>query len=252
MIKKSKFVRGLSIVVLTLVLAAAVMLVPGIVPYAQAQQDSTPSITVTGVGEITLEPDIAVVTVTISTTEPTMRAALTRNTADTERVIAALVAMDIDEDDITTVSFWTQPERSWGIDGQSQITGQTASHSLSVTIRDLDTVGEVLSTATEAGATSVGDVRFSVADTGDAYNQALALAVRSARSKADAIAVASDTTITGIISITENVRWNPPVVARAESAVAIDAIMAAGDSGVPIQSGGFAVRAEVQVVYGVR
>jgi len=117
-------------------------------------------------------------------------------------------------------------------------------------IRDLDLVGDVLGTATTAGATSVGNVQFSVQDTEEAYSQALALAIRSARWKANAIAAETDTTVTGIISIVENVGWTPPVVAR-EAMSAAQAADASG-SGVPIQAGELSIRAEVQIVFAIR
>ena len=238
-----KVKRGLLVSVLTLCFIVAAAL-PGVA--AQAQQYDGATITVSGVGEILLEPDIVTVSVTVSTTEESPAAALRLNNSTTRAVIAALRASGIDADDITTSNFWLHPVMSWR-DGEPEVVGHTVSNDLRIIIRDLDMVGDVLTTATTAGATSVGNVQFGVEDAGDAYNQALALAVRSARSKADAIAAAAGMRVTGIVSIVEHVGWQPPVVAR--ETFAQDAVAAPAAGSVPVYAGDLAVRAQVQIVF---
>ena len=78
-----------------------------------------------------------------------------------------------------------------------------ADSALEITVRDMDAVGDVIQAGVEAGATSVRGVRFGVSDPAKARTEALDAAVRGARTKADAMAAAAGTTVTGVVTIDE-------------------------------------------------
>ena len=84
-----------------------------------------------------------------------------------------------------------------------EATVYNASASLEVKIHDFDVIGPAIQKGVAAGATSVRGVRFQVADPVGVRTNALEEAVTSAREKADALAGAAGTAVTGVIQIRE-------------------------------------------------
>jgi hypothetical protein len=78
-----------------------------------------------------------------------------------------------------------------------------ASNSIEAKVRDLDTVGEVIDAAVEAGADSVRGIRFQVSNPDEVEADALTQAVQSARAKADALAAAGGAEVVGVVTIVE-------------------------------------------------
>lgn len=219
--------------------------------YAQAAATAEPAtITVSGVGEIMVAPDIVTASFTVSTTYVEPATALVRNNATTEAVITAIKAQGVAEVDVRTSNFSVWPNTSW-MDNAPRVENYTASNTITVTIRDIDDVGDILGAATAAGATSTGGVQFGITDSSAAYNQALALAVESATGKAEAIAEASGGRLGAVISVTENWGHNAPVARSAGIVAEMSMSMDDGFS-VPVQAGELSVRANVQVVFALR
>ena len=220
------------------------------------RNDYHASITVTGSGEVTLTPDVAHVSIGISTTDDTANLALERNNSKTEDVIAAIISAGIDSDEITTTNFSIRQQTAWdsGVVWMSEeeiSLGYIASNNLQVTIHDLDIVGHILSVATNAGASSIINVSFGIRDSEEAYGTALALAVQSAQRKAEIIANTTGSTIAGVVSVTETGgNFMPTAHTLAFSSVSPQAIgFTESFSDVPFQVGDLTVRANVTIVY---
>jgi uncharacterized protein YggE len=149
------------------------------------------SISVTSTATVGSEPDQA-----------TLRLGIETSAEDSADVLAALTAAGIDADDVQTerldVNRRTIDRRT-----PQERTVFVADTTLGVTVRDLDSVGPVIEAAVGAGATSVRDVRFEVADPSQARTKALEQAVDGARAKADAMAAAAGTSVTGVERIVE-------------------------------------------------
>ncbi|MCL2843771.1 MAG: SIMPL domain-containing protein [Oscillospiraceae bacterium] len=215
--------------------------------------EQAPSITVTGIGEIAAVPDIATASFTVITTDVEPEEALAQNNIITERVIEAILARDVDEADVQTRNFSIHPNYSWTETYGSVVVDHSAYNSLHVTIRDIDRVGEILGAATEAGATSVSSVRFSLDDTTEAYDQALTLAIESAAAKAESMARAAGHSIVSVLSITEAARWDMPTVRDVYIGTVMDeSAEMESDFDVPVQPGEVSVRAQVEIIYAIR
>jgi uncharacterized protein YggE len=160
------------------------------------------SISVTSTATVGSEPDQATLRLGIETSAEDSADALARNGAIADDVLAALTAAGIDADDVQTerldVNRRTIDRRT-----PQERTVFVADTTLGVTVRDLDSVGPVIEAAVGAGATSVRDVRFEVADPSQARTKALEQAVDGARAKADAMAAAAGTSVTGVERIVE-------------------------------------------------
>ena len=173
---------------------------------AQAQGDSADTvrtISVSGTGRVKSSPDVA--DISLGVTTQGKEAAETSNKAAEamSAMIDALLEMGIDEKDIQTSSLSLNPRYDWNNE-PATIEGWEANNMVTVTVRDIDTVGDVVDTATAAGATNVNGISFRVEDPTEAEMSARSAAVADARAKADQLAADAGVTITGIVSITES------------------------------------------------
>ena len=160
------------------------------------------TITVTSTASVGSETDEAVVTLGVSTQDPDSATALGRNGDTVDAVVAAVETAGVAMDDVRTTRL-DLGRRTIHRRTPQEATVFVADSSLEITVRDMDTVGDVIQAGVEAGATSVRGVRFGVSDPAEARTEALDAAVRGARTKADTMAAAAGTTVTGVVTIDE-------------------------------------------------
>lgn len=151
------------------------------------------TLSVAGTGTAYLVPDIAYIYLGVHTEKLTAAEAVTENNAQTETVIAALTDFGIDAKDIRTTNF-----SIWPMDKYDPATGMPSGektyavdNTVYVTVRDLDTLGDLLDTVVQAGANTVNSIQFDVADKDDALTTARADAVKDASAKAQELAGAA-------------------------------------------------------------
>jgi uncharacterized protein YggE len=202
-------------------------------------------ISVSGAGSINVNPDVAYISLGVSTKGVEPKAALEENNRLIAAVIKVIREKGVAEKDIRTTDFNMYPDYNYdyGKDG-GQIRGYTVSNNVSIVVRDISSVGDVLGAAANAGANISGGVQFGLLDNSAAYNEALVLAIRNAVGKAEAIAGALGKSIGSPSSVSETANYYTPYLAAAEN-MSRDA--AAG--GVPVQTGKLTVTANVQMVY---
>lgn len=203
------------------------------------------TITVTGEGTVYAEPDTATISLGVTTLGDTAEDAQDENSDVMTDVLAALKAEDIADEDIVTASYSIYPQYDYS--GETNvITGYKVSYSLSVTLHDIDSVGDVLATATEAGANMAGSISFSSSEEDALYNQALALACSAAEAKGEVLADATGMKIKGLVSLAEGADYST-VYARTTSY-----FTAEESSSVPIETGQLTFDATVTAVYSVK
>lgn len=160
------------------------------------------TITVTSTASVGTEPDQAVVTLGVTTQDPDSATALGTNGNTVDAVVAAVRAAGVAKADVHTTQL-NLNQRTIHRNTPQESVVFVADSSLEITVRDMNKVGDVIQAGVEAGATSVRGVRFSVSDPSKARTDALDAAVRGARTKADAMAAAAGTNVTGVITIDE-------------------------------------------------
>lgn len=205
-------------------------------------------ISVSGSGLATLTPDIATVTIQVKTTNEDPAAAQSENSTTMEAVLEALKADGIDEADIATENISLYENYDYD-KSPAVVVSYTMNNSVSVTIRDIDNVGQVLSDAIAAGATGTYSLSFSVSDSSGAYQQALKAAVSDAQAKAEAVAEALGVTIKAVpISIDEtSASYTPNVYADEANSLTYDTASAA--ESVSVSTGELEISASVSVTY---
>jgi hypothetical protein len=205
-----------------LALAAALML--PMTAALRAQTAAPPDvavISVTGTGTVELPPDIATLTIGVTTQGETAAEALAENTAAVTAVLARLAEAGIAPRDMQTSNLSINP--NWGgYDSSSpSISGYVAVNQVTVRVRALDTLGEVLDAAVTDGANTLNGLTFGLADPGPALDEARKAAVAEARARAELLAGAAGVGLGRILSIRETVVSPDPVpMFRAEAASA--------------------------------
>jgi len=159
-------------------------------------------ITVSGYGTVDTYPDEAVLRLAVVTQAEDAKNASEENVKKMDAVLAALCEIGISEDDAVTSGYRVWPQYSWR-DEEQQLTGFQVRNSLTVTVRDIEKIGDVIDAALFAGANEINDVTFTVSDDRQAElkSEAIADAVAKARADASSVADAMDVTIVGPVEI---------------------------------------------------
>ena len=178
-------------------------------------------VTVLGTGTVLMDADRATIRVGVRELAEDVIAAQSSVNARIEAIVAALEALGVGEDALSTDTISIYPNYEYS--GETErIAGYSAYNALSVTIQDIDNVGKIIDAAFEAGANTLDSVTFSASDTAEANHQALALAVKDAMEKAGVLAEAAGMTLGGIESIRESGGYSystPVKFARTEAAM---------------------------------
>ncbi len=228
------------------------------------------TLSVQGTGYVYADPDLAKVTVGVTTEATTSTQAMADNANAMSQVISAIKALGIPASDIRTSTVSLQPKYSYeyptaydtvasgkaagsGAISPSpptalttKIVGYTATTTVTVTVRDMSLVGKVIDEGYAGGANQVQGVTFLLSDEKGAtvYKEALKQAVAEAKGKATVLAEAAGVGEIKLKTVSESGQYYP---------VAYDAMeaRAAGVASVPtpISPGQNKVSATVSLTY---
>ena len=180
---------------------------PGVMQAHAQQQPSRPEtrVIVNGEGSVSVQPDYAQIRAGVTTKAKTVKEATEANTKLMGAVTAALRDSGIEQKDIQTSHFSVQPVyASPQPNTEPKLSGFSVSNQLSVTIRQIATVGTILDRVITAGATDVGGVEFLHSDLSRALDQAREAAVADARRKAELYARAAGLELGRVVWVTED------------------------------------------------
>ena len=212
-----------------------------------------PTISVTGNGNATSKPDMALITLGVQRQAKTAREALSMNSAAMTDVLAALKAEGIAEKDLQTSNFNIQPQYHYfkqsptGEQRPPEIVGYSVNNQLSVRIRELSKLGEILDLTITLGVNSGGNIQFMSDNPGPAISQARQKAMENAIAKAKILTSAAGVALGKILTISENSRQPQPFAMR-ELAMARSASVDA----VPIAAGENTYSVNVQVSWEIK
>jgi uncharacterized protein YggE len=186
-------------------------------------------ITVTGVGTVSVVPDVVRFNATVSALASTNAAALSSASKSAAAVRTALTAKGIATKDIRSANISVYPEYNWTQEAGTKITGYRASQSFDVLVRTASKAGSIIEAVVTAGGDNVqlGGVIPVTLNPSLATEDARAAAVANAKSKASSYAKLLGTSIGKVLSLEEQsspVYSSPFPMAKAEadSAVQID------------------------------
>ncbi len=220
---------------------------------AQAQPTSeTPhTISVTGSGIAYGAPDLATLQVGVQSRHGDAGLAVDENTRRMNAIVAALKELGLEEKDIQTTNFSVYPQQDY--DPQTgQPTGQVTyivDNTVSLTVRNLSRVGEVLGKATAAGANNIYGISFGVSDPASLEAEARAKAMADAKARAEQLAQAAGVTLDTPMTISEYLSGGPIPFALD------NAVLAEGRGAgapVPVSAGQLQITLQVNVTYVIR
>lgn len=168
--------------------------------------DSRPrTLSVAGTAEVTVQPDICRMDFSIVTQNirSAIEAYRTNNEASA-KVQAAVKSVGIEDKDVQTANFSMSPQYHWSDRAKRRILdGYTVTHTLTVSVRDLEKVSTVLDTAVTSGVTDVQRISFTVEDPKKHTAKVRIEAIKAAQEKAEAIAKEAGVKLLKPISINE-------------------------------------------------
>ena len=200
----------------TLLLSATLAL-----PLAQPIWAGAALVTVTGEATVETVPDMATISLGVTTMGDTAAAAMAANTSALTAVMARLKAAGIDDRDLQTSNLSLNPNWTSDGNGGSKISGYMASNQLSVRVRALDSLGGVLDAVISDGANTLNGISFDVSAPRPEQDAARKAAVEDARARATLLVEAAGGKLGKIVSITEGTGFSGPMpMFRADAAAA--------------------------------
>ncbi len=190
----------------TTILAASLSLIP----LTAALADAPATLTVTGTGVVEASPDLATVSLGVTTTGDTAGAAMSANSAALAAVIARLKAAGVEARDIQTSNLSLNP--NWvtsSVSSENEIKGYTANNMVNVRIRVLDQTGAVLDAAIADGANALNGLTFGLQNPRPQQDAARKLAVADAVAIATLLSQAAGTELGPILSMQEGFAMDP-------------------------------------------
>ncbi len=171
-------------------------------------------IAVTGLGKISVVPDVVVLRLGIEVSAPTVGEAYSEASDTMDKVLAALRSAGLEDKDLQTVNFSIYPiysqERS--ITGEREVTGYRVANFVNARVSPIDRVEQVLIDMTAAGgdAARVQNVQLQVDDPDALDSQLRELALEDAKAKADQIAQLTGVTL-GEVTYVQEGSVPPPI-----------------------------------------
>lgn len=172
--------------------------------------DQVPQIAVAARGEIKVSPDRANIQISVQTRAATAAAAANENATKQAAVIAALRALGLSADEISTINYNVYPEQRYEPNKEPTIIGYNVTNTVSVDVRKLSQVGPVIDAALAKGANMISSLQFYASNTDDARRTAIGSAVQKARADAEAAARAAGGTIGELLEISIGAYSAPP------------------------------------------
>lgn len=202
----------------SLFLTTSLMLTP---MAALANESYENTIQVSGQGRVKTLPDSISINFNVDTTAKTMLEAREQNAKKMSGIVTKLKALGLPGLEVETDYFNANPTYKYDKNGRSSITGYQVNHSMTARVEHItgkekleDAAAKLTDTTINAGSTSTGSVSFYLSDNNPVFDEAMTLAVKQARHKADVIAAAAGTKITGVYLIESYSNSTPMAVAN--------------------------------------
>lgn len=202
-------------------------------------------LTVTGQGLSSAQPDLATISLGVSSRAATAAEAMTQNAEAQNKVIDTLKAEGIEARDIQTSGLNLSPMIDYSKEGEApRVTGYAAQNNVSVRVRDIAGLGAVLDKLVASGANEIGGINFTREDMTEAEDAARTAAVQDARRRAEIMAEAAGMRLGPLLRLADTPAETPPV-----PMMRMMAADAKGSAPTPIEAGELTVTTSVSAIF---
>lgn len=204
------------------------------------------TITISGQGKVTAVPDIAVIEVGLMTEKSDVASAQKENTLKMNRLIKNLKVLGVEDKDIQTSYYNIYPQYDWP-NGRQVLRGYQVNQGVSIKIRNLSKIGDILAAAGEGGVNQVSGLSFNIDEPEKLRQEARIKALEAAKEKAEALAEAAEVKLGKIVSFSEYSE-TPPVPYKSYESLGLG-----GGGSVPeIEKGTLDIVVNVTVSYEIK
>ena len=231
------------------------LLLAGVACITNEAETGTSGISVTGQASVSVEPDLALLTVGVETMGETVAEARAAAAGAMDAVVNAVKAHGLEDKDIQTQSFniWPRYEYPEVMSDKTTtrkqvLVGYTVSNLARIKVRNLDVVGSVIDDAADAGgdATRIHGIDFTIEDPKPFMTLLREEAVADARAKAEHLAGLSGVELGELVYMSEGGAIPSPGPVYRESAM-----MMADAASTSISGGELELRLSVQALYAI-
>lgn len=181
--KKTRGMAWLLVAVLLLGLQAGTV---------QAESDKAGQMYITGEATVERDPDIAHVRVSVRTEGKVAKEAADANHGKVKAIFEALRELGLEDKDFATEDYSVFPQYHYGRTGKRRFTGYQVQTSVLLKVKDLEHLSEVILRSLAQGGTEIQQLRYDLMDRSEAYGEAVDLAVKASKMKAESLAKAGD------------------------------------------------------------
>ncbi len=184
-------------------------------------QSHEQGIIVTGEGRVSMAPDMATITLGVRENAKTAKEAMGKVTDSVSDILAILDDLGVAQSDRQTSRFYLNPvyaSGSYSSGTPQKVNGYEAGNSVTVMVRDLTVLGDMLDAVIDIGANDFNGLSFGLQEPGPAMSAARALAVQDAMARAEELAQAAALSLGSVIRMTENSRGGAPMMMEMSAA----------------------------------
>lgn len=220
----------------------------GPIPFSVNSVSTTKSDTfqVSGEGKVSISPDIAVLSLGVVANGATVKVAQDAINASINKISEAVKSLGVEKGDIRTTNYNINPNYDFTT-GSQRITGYNANTTLTVKVKNLDKINDVIDAATKNGANQVNGLSFDVSDRTRAENEAREKAVSDAKKKAEQAAKVAGFKLGRLINYQENL-GEPPIILQRGGSLAADV----AETNTQVETGSTEITISVTLSYEVR
>ena len=207
-------------------------------------------ISVSGQGEITMAPDVAIISLGVSAQAKTVAEAQSAASGAMNNVVNALTQGGVAKKDIQTQYFSIQQVTRYDNNTQKEVViGYRVSNIVTAKIRDVNKTGSIIDAVATAGGdlTRINNISFDIDNPSSYYSEVRQKAMNDANTKARQLADLGGVTLGKPTFISESMSSVPlPRPVFAEKAAGAPAVTT------PISPGEMKITLNVQVVYAIQ
>lgn len=211
--------------------------------YAAGEASDVRVVSVQGTGEVTVKPDMATINIGVQTENVDAAKAQSENAVLMDKINKAIKALGVKEDELQTSQYNIYKNRNYGELNEEEY--YVVSNTLTVTVKAIDKVGDIIDASSKAGANRINSINFGVKDEAKYYQEALKNAMSSAKGKATTI-MATFGKKPGLPYNVSEANYYGGVV-RAN--YAMDMAMEKSSVSTPIEAGDLTITANISVQY---